>query len=107
MEVVSNHLDLYWMSYDRFTRGISTLTRVRPTRVLLPGREKRKMDERAGAGRWTRVSLPGRPHQKLDEELTRVGRRGLRLMTSTQVAGFTLAILDIFLGYFRLSKGNH
>ncbi|KAF3521443.1 hypothetical protein F2Q69_00046714 [Brassica cretica] len=44
--------------------GISTLTRVGPTRV----------------------PLPGRPHQKLDEELTRVGRRGLRLMTSTRVA---------------------
>ena len=77
MEVVSSHLELYWRSYDRFTRGISTLTRVGPTRVPLPGREKRKLDERADAGRWTRVSLPERPHQKLDEELTRVGRRGL------------------------------
>ncbi|KAF2596232.1 hypothetical protein F2Q68_00009834 [Brassica cretica] len=78
MEVVSSHLELYWRSYDRFTRGISTLTRVGPTRVPLPGREKRKLDERADTGRWTRVSLPGRPPRKLDEELTRVGRRGLR-----------------------------
>ncbi|KAF3513829.1 hypothetical protein F2Q69_00005371 [Brassica cretica] len=78
MEVFSSHLELYWRSYDRFTRGISTMTRVGPTQVPLPGREKRKLDERADAGRWKQVSLPGRPHQKLDEELTRVGRRVLR-----------------------------
>ncbi|KAF3516845.1 hypothetical protein DY000_02059595 [Brassica cretica] len=37
MEVVSSHLELYWKSYDRFTRGISTLTRVDGRGLAYPG----------------------------------------------------------------------
>ncbi|KAF2548374.1 hypothetical protein F2Q70_00022695 [Brassica cretica] len=80
MEVVSSHLELYWRSYDRFTRGISTLTRVGPTRVPLPGHEKRK----------------------LDEELTRVAT-----MASTLIAFLPWPKINIFKGHFRLFYGNH
>ena len=74
MEVVSSHLDLYWRSYEQFTRGISTITRVGWRGFDNPGAWTKSLTRGCTAGSVPRVSLPGRPYQKLDDGLTQVGR---------------------------------
>ncbi|KAF3567673.1 hypothetical protein DY000_02017060 [Brassica cretica] len=82
MEVV--HLELYWRSCDRFTRGISTLMRVDGRRLAYPG----GLPE---AGRGADAGWP-----------TRVAT-----MASTRVASLPLPKINIFKWHFRLFYGNH
>ncbi|KAF3567214.1 hypothetical protein DY000_02015344 [Brassica cretica] len=84
MEVVSSHLELYWRSYDRFTRGISTLTRVDGRGLAYPG----GLPE---AGRGPDAGWP----------------TWVATMASTRVASLPWPKINIFKGHFRLFYGNH
>ncbi|KAF2544164.1 hypothetical protein F2Q68_00031931 [Brassica cretica] len=107
MEVVSSHLELYWRSYDRFTRSISTLTQVGRRGLVDAGAWTKSWTRGCTAGSVPRVSLPGRPYQKLDDGLTRVGRCGLSAMTPTRVASLPWPKINLFKGHFRFFYGNH
>ncbi|KAF2537945.1 hypothetical protein F2Q68_00021662 [Brassica cretica] len=73
------HLELHWRSYDRFTRGISTLTRVDGRGLAYPG----------GLPEAGRGADAGCDH------------------ASTQVASLPWPKINIFKGDFRLFYGNH
>ncbi|KAF3501788.1 hypothetical protein F2Q69_00043614 [Brassica cretica] len=81
MEVVSSHLELYWRSCDRFTRGISTLTRVDGRRLAYPG----------GLPEAGRGADAGWPTLVVTMASTRVGRNPRRVFTFAENQHFQMA----------------